>query len=95
MYRTLYNVLVNSRSLVYIVDINADGIQENVSVAAVCPDSLLLVLFHIAKYISGYARCHIRARTCIASIRTVFLRSLQRSARDSRLCLPIRERRSA
>jgi len=34
---------VRSRSLVYIVNINAEGIQENVSVAATWPDALLLI----------------------------------------------------
>lgn len=43
MKRTLYKVAVKSRSFVYNVDINADGIHEKVSMAASCADSLGLV----------------------------------------------------
>jgi hypothetical protein len=40
VYNTLYNVLRRSRSFVYLVDTNADGIHEKVSVAATCPEAL-------------------------------------------------------
>ena len=42
---------------------------------------------------SGYARFHILARTCVASIRIDAFLSFARSEREERICLLIRERR--
>ena len=40
LYMALYKVADRSRSLVYIVETSVEGIHENISVAAVCPEAL-------------------------------------------------------
>ena len=40
VYSALYKAADRSRSFAYIVDTKMEGIQENVSVAAICPEAL-------------------------------------------------------
>ena len=90
MYKTLYNVLVNSRSLVYIVDMSADGIQENVSIAAVCPDSLILVCFILRSTYQDRRVPHsCKNLHCFDTDRILTIFATLRKG-SSRLCLPIK-----